>query len=206
MCRAINRMYMKSLNLILPQESNLYVLVLTLKLYWKKNETSQNPKYTKTCQNSENNTFAKNENFFEKHTEDSLCTKCEGFALIYEAMNPKNESELPLSVMLSEWPGPVFCLLLRVSSDYAQPITGQVTEVTCPVIGRAQPELNLSKRQKTGPGVDETQILCVASSTGCMIYWCIYQVSDAYHKNQTWMYCFLPLGKLRKIHNTRRPD
>ena len=33
-------------------------------------------------------------------------------------------------------PGPVFCLLLRVSSDYAQPIAGQVTEVTCPVIGR----------------------------------------------------------------------
>ena len=36
---------------------------------------------------------------------------------------------------------PVFCLLLRVSSDYAQPITGPVTEVTCPVIGQAQPEL-----------------------------------------------------------------
>ena len=48
-------------------------------------------------------------------------------------------------------PGPIFCLLLRVSSDYAQPITGQVTEVTCPVIGRAQPELTSSKRQKTGP-------------------------------------------------------
>ena len=47
--------------------------------------------------------------------------------------------------------GPVFCLLLRVSSDYAQPITDQVTEVTCPVIGRAQPELTLSKRQKRGP-------------------------------------------------------
>ena len=46
--------------------------------------------------------------------------------------------------------GPIFCLLLRVSSDYAQPITGQVTEVTCPVIGRAQPELTPSKRQKTG--------------------------------------------------------
>ena len=30
---------------------------------------------------------------------------------------------------------PVFCLLLGVSSDYAQPITSQVTEVTCPVIG-----------------------------------------------------------------------
>ena len=44
------------------------------------------------------------------------------------------------------WPGPVFCLLLRVSSDYAQSITGQVTEVTCPVIGRAQSELTPSKR------------------------------------------------------------
>ena len=32
-------------------------------------------------------------------------------------------------------PGHIFCLLLGVSSDYAQPITGQVTEVTCPVIG-----------------------------------------------------------------------
>ena len=48
-------------------------------------------------------------------------------------------------------PGPVFCLLLRVISGYAQPITGQVTEVTCPVIGQAQPELTPSKRQKTGP-------------------------------------------------------
>ena len=50
-------------------------------------------------------------------------------------------------------PGPVFRLLLRVSSDYAQPITGQVTEVTCPVIGRAQPELTPTKRQKTGPAL-----------------------------------------------------
>ena len=50
--------------------------------------------------------------------------------------------------------GPLFCLLLGVSSDYAQPITRQVTEVTCPAIGRAQPELTLSKRQKTGPGED----------------------------------------------------
>ena len=48
--------------------------------------------------------------------------------------------------------GPVFCVLLGVSSDYAQPITGQVTEVTCPVIGRAQPELTPSERQKMGPG------------------------------------------------------
>ena len=49
-------------------------------------------------------------------------------------------------------PRPVFCLLLVVSSDYAQPITGQVTEVTCHVIGRAQPEFTPSKRQRTGPG------------------------------------------------------
>ena len=54
---------------------------------------------------------------------------------------------------LANAPGPGFCLLLGVSSDYAQPITGQVTEVTCPVIGRAQPELTPSTRQKTGPGL-----------------------------------------------------
>ena len=45
-------------------------------------------------------------------------------------------------------PGPVFCLLLEESSDYAQPITGQVTEVTCPVISWAQPELTPSKRER----------------------------------------------------------
>ena len=42
-------------------------------------------------------------------------------------------------------PGPVFCLMLRVGSDYAQSITGQVTEVTCLVIGQAQPELTPGK-------------------------------------------------------------
>ena len=47
--------------------------------------------------------------------------------------------------------GPVFCLLLRVSSDGAQPITGQVTEVTCPVTDRAQHDLTPNKRQNTGP-------------------------------------------------------
>ena len=46
------------------------------------------------------------------------------------------------------WPGPIFCLFLRVSSDYAQPITGQVTEVTCHMVGRAQSALTPSKRQK----------------------------------------------------------
>ena len=35
----------------------------------------------------------------------------------------------------------------------AQPTTGQVTEVTRSVIGRAQPRLLPSKRQKTDPGL-----------------------------------------------------
>ena len=34
-------------------------------------------------------------------------------------------------------PGPVFCLLLGVSSGCARPITGQVTSITWPVIGWA---------------------------------------------------------------------
>ena len=55
--------------------------------------------------------------------------------------------------LVGRTPGPVFYLLIGVSSDYAQPITGHVTEVTCPVIGRARPELTLGKRQHTGPGV-----------------------------------------------------
>ena len=46
--------------------------------------------------------------------------------------------------------GPFFHLLLWVSTDYSLPIIGKVTEVTCPVIGWAQPELTPSKRQKNG--------------------------------------------------------
>ena len=53
-------------------------------------------------------------------------------------------------------PGPVFYLLLGVSSEYAQLITGQVAVRTVPVIGQAQPELSPSKRQKTGPGFVQT--------------------------------------------------
>ena len=49
---------------------------------------------------------------------------------VYDHMTIKSDSE--------ERPGPGFCLLLGVSSDHPQPITGQVTEVTCPVIGWAQ--------------------------------------------------------------------
>ena len=48
--------------------------------------------------------------------------------------------------------GPVFWPLLWVRPDCAQPITGHVTEVTCPVIGQAQPEVTPTKRQKTDPG------------------------------------------------------
>ena len=55
-----------------------------------------------------------------------------------------------ISVFAETVPGSVFWPLHAVSSDYAQPITGQVTEVTCPVIDRAQPEITPSKRQKTG--------------------------------------------------------
>ena len=49
----------------------------------------------------------------------------------------------------------VHMVRLRVSSDYAQPITDQVTEVTCPVIGRSQPELTPSKREKMDPGFSD---------------------------------------------------
>ena len=49
----------------------------------------------------------------------------------------------------------VFCLLLGVSSDYAQPITGQVTEVTCPVV--VDTKLTLS---------DPSHILADSSSSG----------------------------------------
>ena len=47
-------------------------------------------------------------------------------------------------------PGPNFCLLLGASSDYVQPITVQVTEVTGPVIGPVHPELTPTKRHITG--------------------------------------------------------
>ena len=64
-----------------------------------------------------------------------------------------------------------FCLLLLVSSDCAQPITGQVIEVTCPVIGWAQPELTLSKRQKTSPCVMLTgDTSCHLTSVNCVVW------------------------------------
>ena len=41
------------------------------------------------------------------------------------------------------FPGPVFCLLLGVNSEYGQPITGQVTSVTCSVIDWAYSDFTL---------------------------------------------------------------
>ena len=40
---------------------------------------------------------------------------------------------------------------MKTCQDYAPPITIQITEVICPVIGRAQPERTMNKRQRTGP-------------------------------------------------------
>ena len=57
----------------------------------------------------------------------------------------------PMAFIFIKLPRPVFCLLLRVNSGCARPITGQVTSVTWPAIGWAQPGLTPSKRQKTGP-------------------------------------------------------
>ena len=50
---------------------------------------------------------------------------------------PVDGSRSHLWPSLSIDPGPVFCLLLGVSSGCARPITGQVTSVTWPVIGWA---------------------------------------------------------------------
>ena len=50
---------------------------------------------------------------------------------------------MPLALLMINWT--CFLSLAGSKLSYAQPITGQVTEVTCPVIGRAQPELTPSK-------------------------------------------------------------
>ena len=78
-----------------------------------------------------------------------MATQTARFSLGVESKTRGNESRLKYR-MLRLASGPVFCLLLRVNSDCAWPITGQVTSVTWPVIGWAQSELTLSKRQKTG--------------------------------------------------------
>ena len=59
----------------------------------------------------------------------------------------ENMSTFDWSAQVCCWPwtGPVFCLLIGVSSGCAQPITGQVTSVTWPVIGWAYYELSLAQ-------------------------------------------------------------
>ena len=71
--------------------------------------------------------------------------------MAFNTQNPKRFLKI-LTVICLISSGPIFWLLLGVSSNYAQPNTGQVTEVTCPVIGCAQPELTPCMRQKMGPG------------------------------------------------------
>ena len=91
-------------------------------------------------------------------------------------------------------PGPIFCLLLRVSSDYAQPIIGQVTEVTCPAIGQAQPDLTLSKRQKTGPGL---QLFVLQTALGWCPRWLyLYQSWNEWQRHDKidimmWFFLFI---------------
>ena len=53
----------------------------------------------------------------------------------------KSFTDIMWANVVSVWSGTVLFLLLGESSDYAQPITGQVTEVTCPVVGRSQSNL-----------------------------------------------------------------
>ena len=64
-------------------------------------------------------------------------------------INKKKNKKNPESIAS----GSISCLLLGISSGYAQPITGQVPEVTSPLIGWAQLELTPSKKQKMGPGL-----------------------------------------------------
>ena len=52
--------------------------------------------------------------------------------------------------------GPIFCLLLGVSSDYSQPITGQVTEVTCPVIDQSTAWAYSEQETENGPWTQMT--------------------------------------------------
>ena len=61
------------------------------------------------------------------------------------------------------WSGPVFCLLLRVNSDYAQPITGQVAEVTCPVMAKHRLSLLQVKDKKRALLPTE----CISSEIRC---------------------------------------
>ena len=66
----------------------------------------------------------------------TIDTNCLHTSPTMELVSASPERTRDTNFVITAPSGPVFCLLLWVSSDYAQPITGQVTEVTCPVIGR----------------------------------------------------------------------
>ena len=66
--------------------------------------------------------------------------------------------------------GPIFCLLLEVSSDDAQPITDQVIAVTWPVTGQAQPELTPSKTQNTCPEHWRANALTIARASALTVF------------------------------------
>ena len=73
------------------------------------------------------------------HISTSWVTYGVSVVKIWETMDPIIMA--PHCITRLRWvdvsPGPVFCLLLGVSSGCARPITGQVTSVTWPVIGQA---------------------------------------------------------------------
>ena len=71
--------------------------------------------------------------------------------IVIGACDIKGEQLVSSPFLTHHRSGAVFCLLLQVSSDYARPITGQVTEVTCPVIGRTQPELTPEQETEYRP-------------------------------------------------------
>ena len=125
---------------------NEYYLVISwprrCKLHWNLNFNWESARSKKICSEGDYfNTLRDSQN--GRHFAD-LGDKGADWYLLFCCLTDTLKPTLQPS-------GPIFCLLLGVSSDYAQPNTGQVTEVTCPAIGRAQLELTPSKRQKTGP-------------------------------------------------------
>ena len=90
-------------------------------------------------------------------------------------------------------PGPVFCFLLGVTSDSAQPITGQITEETCPVIGWAQAELAPRKRQKWALVVSLTVLITMKktkahrSTRAWQPWWSNQLMPASLYDNSQWV-------------------
>ena len=101
--------------------------------------------------------------------------------IIFEIIRHRYFEGNTSNYIVSFEPGPFFCLLLGVSRDYAQPTTGQVTEVACPVIGQAQPEFTLSKRQKTDLVILSNKRICSS-----VIVYARHWPGKCYTRNQKW--------------------